>query len=529
MIQQRTCLYFLSVVVFLFLILVYSWPEQKALGRLQYWAKIAGSHELKEQGIRVGPGVICYEHTNDHERALYGKSRGFYSCLAEELCLDMDPSGNVRRFVVPVHDANQTSDPIPFISNSGPLQIQFENMQQPRNKTHSLFPILQSEMTVLQWRFCPLNAFHELIDQFSVLFETAYSTLGRIYYDPKLSGGGVHRETVRMVEMAIIQTGDSRPFNPLYDALTAYGYPVVHTFKSPVCFKKTWIGLPSIVRPDARTERNLPDRDATARIARLLMAREAVRYLIQTHVGDVPFQKVENTYLENHIFPSLTCSDREPYSACDMTLLRRRLEFLYQVEQQAYWPKTKWSNGTLILYIPRTRNRRVKNEPQLMERLDREFTQRGYPVVFQDMANIPYHEQILLASRATVIIGAHGAGLAHAMWMQPFGSSLVELLSYQNSRRWFPMLASDHHLTYLCYRSPMRLLSIYEQEDADFDVDLDIVTSIVKFAVHHSDRFFGPPKAVTMPVTAGEAALAIPHLHNATEVQIESHLQRWPL
>ena len=75
------------------------------------------------------------------------------------------------------------------------------------------------------------------------------------------------------------------------------------------------------------------------------------------------------------------------------------------------------------------------------------------------------------------------------------------------------MLTKDFNIMHLCHKNYRQKVSSND-ENADYDVDVEIVLSIVLFAIYRSDRAFGLSQTVTNPVTAEEALDAASHLNN---------------
>lgn len=94
----------------------------------------------------------------------------------------------------------------------------------------------------------------------------------------------------------------------------------------------------------------------------------------------------------------------------DLALLR---------EQFAYLAKNDKSAGAKV-YISRSRSSRSpKFEPKLESLLSRS----NWQIVFAE--DLDFREQVALMSSASIVMGAHGAGLANAVWMNP-GTTLIE-------------------------------------------------------------------------------------------------------
>ena len=90
------------------------------------WTGIGGIRRLKEQAVKAGPGLVCYPHTTDNERAMYRTAEGFYRCLVQSLCVVLK-EGRVERFVIPV--SSTVPDPSAVTINSlfGKQDIWFQH------------------------------------------------------------------------------------------------------------------------------------------------------------------------------------------------------------------------------------------------------------------------------------------------------------------------------------------------------------------------------------------------------------------
>lgn len=96
----------------------------------------------------------------------------------------------------------------------------------------------------------------------------------------------------------------------------------------------------------------------------------------------------------------------------DLQILR--LEFLPKINS------TKEINDAKV-YISRSMSTR---SPKFELELERKLSESGWIVV--NLENLSFSDQVNLISKASTIMGPHGAGLSHAVWLQP-GSTLIEL------------------------------------------------------------------------------------------------------
>jgi hypothetical protein len=95
---------------------------------------------------------------------------------------------------------------------------------------------------------------------------------------------------------------------------------------------------------------------------------------------------------------------------------------------------------TKVLLVDRQaakRGRGISNFTQLQAWLNLTLVKRGYPpLTTVEFATLDFTQQVLTAANHTILIGSHGAGLQHLLWL-PVGGTLIELMTEQNTRRYF--------------------------------------------------------------------------------------------
>ncbi|POR32116.1 Uncharacterized protein TPAR_07686 [Tolypocladium paradoxum] len=79
----------------------------------------------------------------------------------------------------------------------------------------------------------------------------------------------------------------------------------------------------------------------------------------------------------------------------------------------------------IVTYIRRTNTRKLLDEDAHMQALRKEIPHMKLNVV--DFATVPFAEQLKTVRRTDLLVGVHGAGLTHLMFLQP-GSAVLEIL-----------------------------------------------------------------------------------------------------
>ena len=145
----------------------------------------------------------------------------------------------------------------------------------------------------------------------------------------------------------------------------------------------------------------------------------------------------------------------------------------------------------VIILVQRRRNRLIVNQTELCEEL-RKF-RPVLPIVFEDLSFI---DQLHLCRRAGVLIGAHGAGLAHCAFM-PAGSLLVEAFCPGHFAPYFAYstcyLRSKHvQIEHSKTRVPSTDMASYRRarDQQSFRADIPAIVSAVR-AHYLPDQVFG--------------------------------------
>ncbi|KAF2762923.1 hypothetical protein EJ05DRAFT_471884 [Pseudovirgaria hyperparasitica] len=136
-----------------------------------------------------------------------------------------------------------------------------------------------------------------------------------------------------------------------------------------------------------------------------------------------------------------------------------------------------------VTWVKRTGSRRLINEEQLVETAKARIPHIELQVV--DFAEIPFRDQVQLVRNTDVLVGVHGAGLTHGMWLQP-GSVIAEILpltlNYKGFRNMAALLGLDYfsvHGTEPKQKSAPRA----EWQSGDVELDEEKFVSLVESAV----------------------------------------------
>jgi len=108
------------------------------------------------------------------------------------------------------------------------------------------------------------------------------------------------------------------------------------------------------------------------------------------------------------------------------------------------------SSKPLLIVVQRNAKTRVlKNFQDIVSVLKRVFI--GFDILEIDFEKMKLNEQIRLSARASIIVGAHGSGLAHQIWMRK-GSGTIEIFPYKfTCRDWYEKAAIAGGLKYMSY------------------------------------------------------------------------------
>jgi capsular polysaccharide biosynthesis protein len=123
------------------------------------------------------------------------------------------------------------------------------------------------------------------------------------------------------------------------------------------------------------------------------------------------------------------------------------------------------SEGPKKIYISRrdVGRRLPKNETEVEALL----VENGFDIV--RLADLAFKEQIRICQNAELIVGAHGAGLAHTVWARPGQARVVEIRRPENVLS-FEWLARVGHLDYS---------KVESDQQGDWMVDLEVLREAI--------------------------------------------------
>jgi EGF domain-specific O-GlcNAc transferase len=81
------------------------------------------------------------------------------------------------------------------------------------------------------------------------------------------------------------------------------------------------------------------------------------------------------------------------------------------------WPTNSPTHVPLITIIDRKGTRKIWDFEQLLKRVKSHFPEANITAV--DFAQLTLRDQVRLATETDVLVGIHGAGLTHSLWLNP--------------------------------------------------------------------------------------------------------------
>lgn len=105
----------------------------------------------------------------------------------------------------------------------------------------------------------------------------------------------------------------------------------------------------------------------------------------------------------------------------------------------------------VVTFVWRREHRRLKNEDLLLAELERKNPHISVQMV--DFAALPFSEQVGLAQESDVLVGIHGAGLTHSMFMRQGAGAVVEIQPEGLDHHGFRNIAGMRNLGYFRTRA----------------------------------------------------------------------------
>ncbi|KAI2636003.1 hypothetical protein GGS21DRAFT_514102 [Xylaria nigripes] len=130
---------------------------------------------------------------------------------------------------------------------------------------------------------------------------------------------------------------------------------------------------------------------------------------------------------------------------------RRVLDF-YGIQAPSLQTQNK---PILVTFVWRREHRRLKNENVLFAELGRRNPHISVQMV--DFAALPFSDQIRIARESDVLVGIHGAGLTHSIFLRQGASAVVEIQPEGLDHRGFRNVAGMRNLGY--FRTHAKVIS----------------------------------------------------------------------
>lgn len=135
----------------------------------------------------------------------------------------------------------------------------------------------------------------------------------------------------------------------------------------------------------------------------------------------------------------------EPCSSGQLleTFSKRVLDF-YKIQKDPTDPSA--DSAIAVTFIDR-KHRRLKDQESLLDSLRQKFNGQHVTIQAVDLAAIPFKEQLQVVRDTDVLVGVHGAGLTHELFLRK-GSAVVEILppdlDHKGFRNMANMLGHDY-------------------------------------------------------------------------------------
>lgn len=179
------------------------------------------------------------------------------------------------------------------------------------------------------------------------------------------------------------------------------------------------------------------------------------------------------------------------------TFVRRVLKH-YNVEPAAAAPEGSDPNAIRLTFVDRgtTGTRKLKDRDALLDAVKEKFPSVEIDVV--DFGALPFGDQLRVAQKTDVLVGVHGAGLTHTMFLREGVTAVVELQPSDMGGNYmgFRNLANMRNVGYFrAHANPLRRRSTKERGEAwparaIMDDDVEYAASAVdKRASWHTEDF----------------------------------------
>ncbi|KAI1182217.1 hypothetical protein F5B17DRAFT_201741 [Nemania serpens] len=141
---------------------------------------------------------------------------------------------------------------------------------------------------------------------------------------------------------------------------------------------------------------------------------------------------------------------------------RRVLDF-YGIKDTPFRQKDR---PIIVTFVKRQENRRLQNQTHLFAELGRRNPHITVQMV--DFAAIPLSEQLRIARETDVLVGVHGAGLTHIMFMRQGAGALVEIQPQGLDHHGFKNVAGMRGLGY--FRTHGHIIPLEDWTEGEMEV-----------------------------------------------------------
>lgn len=157
--------------------------------------------------------------------------------------------------------------------------------------------------------------------------------------------------------------------------------------------------------------------------------------------------------------------------------------FTTRVMNSCHVQTTPKSGNIRVTWIDRVEKRRLVDQERLLEAAKAKIPHVDLQSV--DFAGLTFCEQVQIIRNTDVLVGVHGAGLTHGMWLQP-GSTMAEVipesLDFKGFRNLAALLGMDYFSVHAVRPSTSRVRRADWQSD-DVRIEEEKFVSLVESAV----------------------------------------------